>query len=355
MITLLIPTMNRSDFLIRLLRYYRDIGFQGRICVGDSSEEIHTTRTRREIGALNGKLNIFYREYPGLDNNECAGDLLESVSTPYAVLLSDDDFLVPGSLERCAMFLESHPEYSAAHGLAGTFSLKSSGAYGAFQWVESYWQRPIEGENGMQRLLDHLGNYSVTLFSVHRTDQMRAMYRNVSPVSDQAFAEMLLCSLSVIQGKVRELDCLYLVRQAHDRMYSRSGLSDVYDWITNPDWLLSYQIFRDCLAGELARQDGISVEEAREVVKQAFWSCLAQSLTKKWHGRYTPNSRLREAARRVPGLRRIWRKVRSFIPGKENEMTLSALLRSSSPYHADFVPIYWAITTPPAELPGNAG
>ena len=56
MISLLIPTMNRSDFLIRLLRYYRALGFQGCICIGDSSDAVHVERTKKAIQELQDKL-----------------------------------------------------------------------------------------------------------------------------------------------------------------------------------------------------------------------------------------------------------------------------------------------------------
>lgn len=349
LISILIPTRNRSDFLKRLLQYYSDLHFCHKIYIGDSSSSDHVEQTKNTINALKAKLKIFYYEYAGLNNAQAISNLLDSVSTPYAVLLPDDDFLVPRSLEQCAGFLESHSEYSAAHGLAALFKLKSSGAYGPFLWAGRYWQRPIEGESGAKRLLDHMGNYSVTLFSVHRTEAMRVMYKYVSMAKDKSFAlELLPCCLSVIQGKVKELDCLYLVRQDHERRYL---LPDVYDWVTSHDWLPSYETFRDCLTVELTRQDGISVDEAREVVKQAFWLYLAKGLTHKWQVRYVTDGPgfprlLRDLARRVPGLRPMWHKFRSVAVGERHEMSLSALLHPSSPHHGDFMPIYRTITTP---------
>ena len=349
-ITLLVPTMNRSEFLIRLLRYYGAIGFQGSLCIGDSSSREHVERTKRAIDSLSGKLNIVYREYPNVKHPQCMQQLVGLIPTSYAAHLADDDFLVPAALERCAMFLEAHSEYGAAHGLGILFSLESSGPHGKFAAVGRYGLRPIEAESASQRLLNHLRNYSVTLFSVHRVESWRLMYKDISLMTDRAFAgEIMPCCLSVIQGKVKELDCFYLVRQTHPQRYD---LPDVYDWIASPDWLPSYEIFCDCLTAELARQDGISLGDAREVVKQAFWSYLAQGMMLGWQERYGQDgsmlySRWREVARHVPGLRKAWHGLRSFLPGVDNQMSLQALLRPSSPYHADFMPVYRAITTAP--------
>lgn len=353
MITLLIPTMNRSDFLIRLLHYYGDLGFQGCICIGDSSDTVHVERTRKVIKVLQGKLSIVYREYPRLNDARCLQQLLDFVSTPYAAYVADDDFLTPAALEQCARFLDGHPDYSAAHGVAALISLQSSGAYGQVVGASRYRQLVIEAESASQRLLNYLSNYWVALFSVHRIESWRVMYRDISLLEDRSFGgELLPCCLSVIQGKVKELDCFYLVRQGHEQRYL---LPDTYDWITSPNWLPSHQVFRDSLAEELVRQDGISMDEARDVVKQAFWSYLAKGLNKKWQSRYSQASadarnRWRQAARAIPGARRIWRLLYSLKPKAHDEFSLPALLDPSSPYHADFMPIYRAVTTPPQEL-----
>lgn len=351
MITLLIPTMNRSDFLIRLLRYYWELGFQGCICIGDSSDTADIERTKRAIEAFQNKLNIDYREYPHLDDADCLQQLLNSVSTPYAALVPDDDFLVPAALEQCGLFLDKHPDYSAAHGIGLAIGLKSAGAHGEVAWVRHYRQTVIEGESASQRLRDHLSNYSVALFSVHRIESWREMYKDVSLLTKRLAGELLPCCLSVIQGKVKELDCLYLMRQSHHQRYS--GIS-IKDWAGSTTWLPSYQVFRDCLAKELARYDDIGIHEAQEVVDQAFSLYLASLHVEPWLRR-SAIPRLLQLARYIPGARQVWRASRSVLRSMNvigrDEIPLTSLLDSSSPYHADFMPIYRAMTDVPAEFP----
>jgi hypothetical protein len=160
------------------------------------------------------------------------------------------------------------------------------------------------------------------------------MYRDVSLLTDKAFAsELLPCCLSVLQGKVKELDCLYLVRQSHGQRYF---LPNKYDWINSPNWLPSYQVFCDCLARELARQDRISIDKAQDVVKQAFRLYLA-------HWSSTSN-RLREAIQAFPGAQRVWHALQSLNLRRRDGISLAALLRPSSSYHADFMPVYRAVT-----------
>lgn len=352
-ITLLIPTMNRSDFLIRLLRYYRDSGFQGYICIGDSSDAERIEQTRRAIEEFRDKPKIVHREYPHANTSECLLGLLDSVSTPYVVYVADDDFLVPSALEKCASFLDNHPDYNAAHGLGVAIRLQSSGVYGQVASIVHYQQPVIEAESASQRLLDHLSNYTVTLFSVHRVESWRKMFRDTSLMTNWAFAnELLPCCLSVIQGKVKELDCLYLVRQGHDqrRVTTPAGGR----WTKSPDYLPSYEVFGTCLTNALAQQDGIGADKAKVIVEQAFASYLAKSLIEPWSSRYGI-PRLLRIGRYVPGARQVWRSsrwaLRSLNLIARDEIPLQTLLGSSSPYSADFTPIYRAVTAVPTEFP----
>lgn len=345
--------MNRPDLLIRQLSYYATVGCRHTIYVGDSSETDHAEQAAAGIRILKDRVNIVYVRFSRLNATQVLSKMLPLVKEPYATYIADDDFLVPSSLERCAQFLEEHPDFSTAHGVAALFSLSSSGAYGKVAWLSRYGQRAVEHTSARQRLIDYLENYYVGLFSVHRTEDLRTETEPSMLIPDRTFhGELLPCCLSILRGKAKTMDCLYLIRQAHDRRYH---LPDIYDWITSPDWLTSYEAFRDCLAEELSRQDKVGIEEAKAVVKQAFWLYLGRYLMNKWEARYNRNgseplSRLRETARRIPGLRSAWHGMRSFLPGDYNKMSLEGLLRPSSPYHDDFMPIYRAITTPPAGL-----
>ena len=107
--------------------------------------------------------------------------------------------------------------------------------------------------------------------------------------------------------------------------------------------------FLECIAGELAKCSGISVSRARELAKEALWIYLVRHLAREWEARYGEPSRglpvrLRKAARRIPGLRKAWRAARGFTGGRKQEISLAALRRRASPYHADFAPIYQAVT-----------
>src|SRR4051812_7254501 len=100
-VTLLIPTMNRPEFVARLLQYYASVRFNGRISIGDSSGPDGLNATRIAVRALDHTLDIEYAEYPGLGLADCWKQMIDRLTTPFAAYLADDDFLVPSSIDRC--------------------------------------------------------------------------------------------------------------------------------------------------------------------------------------------------------------------------------------------------------------
>jgi hypothetical protein len=150
------------------------------------------------------------------------------------------------------------------------------------------------------------------------------------------FDELLPCCLSVILGKIKQLDGLYLIRQDHGK---RIVLPTWFEWITNEAWYPSYSTFRDCLAEAIVLQDKINLEAARNIVSQAFKVYLAQCIPRnppKW----------RSIAKQIPGARTIWH-VFQLLRNKffnDQKYCLDSILKPDSPYYKDFMPIYEIVT-----------
>lgn len=359
MVTLCVPTFNRSAFVERLLRYYAAVGFRHWIFIGDSSDPEEATRTRRAVTSWEGRLQVRYEACPGLSSCAALEHLSRLITTPYCAFLGDDDFLCPTSLDRCGAFLDTHPDYGAAHGRAILFQLETAGPYGAMGNVGPYPLATLEAATGADRLWEL---FTVSLYAllnaVHRTETWREMFRGVGEMpgtqNRNIFKDELTATcVSAIRGKVKALDGLYLVRQAHDTYH----FPHVYDWLTDAGWFPSYQIFQRRLVEELMRQDGLREEQAYAAVREDLWTYLATIVTgtvqrERAAARRRPSTG-RLVAKRIPGLRPVWRATRATIQRYRQELSLPALLHTSSPYHAEFMPIYRVMTTPPTPPEGE--
>lgn len=358
MITLCVPTKNRSAFLGRLLHYYATTGYRGVVFIGDSSDAADAMQNQQAIEPFHAQLTIRYVAYPGLSSCAAMEQMGHAIATPYCAYVADDDFLCPRGIDRCLEFLDSHPEYSAAHGEGVIFQIDSDGPYGTITNAHSYPQAVLEASSGAQRLLEFIGSGPRALLqSVHRTDTWRAMFQGVGCLAGveniNIFKDELIPScIAAIRGRVKSLQGLSLVRHAHGAIRKHPS---TYDWITHREWFPSYEFFRARVTEELVRQDGIGAEEAQRVIREIFWPYLGRSLMRSWQKQRAPTlpqgpSRMRTVLKRVPGMRRAWQGLRAIQQRWRDELSLPALLRQSSPYHGDFIPIYRVLTTRPADF-----
>ena len=100
-ITIIIPTLNRSEKLNKALLYLASLRWRGAVVVGDSSDESHAKRNRDSITLFNQNMNIKYEyldrvDYPNAGT--CLQRLSQICTTKYCVYSGDDDYLLPSIL-----------------------------------------------------------------------------------------------------------------------------------------------------------------------------------------------------------------------------------------------------------------
>ena len=279
MLTILISTRNRPEFLKRLLDYFKSVNCPYPILVGDASDN--------QQG---------YIDCRGLHYGATIKKLLEQVHTPYVIQCPDDDFIIPENLARCVEFLENRYDYVAAHGKGLVLSLNDKVA------ISTYKQPVLASGSPVGRLKAHLRHYSVGLFSVVRTVAARKMLISINPIADEALrGEILPGCLLAIQGKIKEFDFLTLVRQVH---------ADRKVLAKEPD-LTSYYTFIITVARELTPIDNIDFLGSEELIKNLYWEYRDRdtSLIEKMQRRF-------------------------------NQVKLADLLNPRHKFHKDFMPVY---------------
>ena len=349
-LTVIVPTCNRPERLLRVLRYYSASRCPAPMRVLDSSTTPLDARALEPFVARGADVAVLSYPATVLPLAKMLNGL-ERVSTPYAVIWADDDFLVPGAFEEGVRLLGGYPDISVVHGQSGLFRMDAA----QIQWVAPYPQRAILDETASARLQNHFRQCSVMFYSIARTEALRKNFEQICRLGLDwhTWGELALGGLAVIQGKAYLMDRLYMMREAHGGMFSATIHAvrsiDAFDWLVDPAVsreLGSYEMFRDCLVPELVRQDRLNAASAREAIKQAFWPYLVAQMEAKWRGPVVRRNsamaaRLRNTATQVPGLRRAWRAVRSRLP--DQAFSLEALRRRSSPYHAHFMAVYRAL------------
>ena len=117
--------------------------------------------------------------------------MLEFVQENYVAYTGDDDYVIPNSLEKCIQFLETHPEYSTAHGRGIAFSLDRIGAYGNIESLGEYQLKDNELETSSERLMLYLKEGWNSEFSVHRTKEFIETCKKRYILPDSGLCESL--------------------------------------------------------------------------------------------------------------------------------------------------------------------
>ena len=337
MIGIIIPTLNRADFLIRQLRYYQNHAPDMTVYVGDSSDGGERARTLRAIDGIRG-LHIEHSDCRGLCLQETIVKLISTVQEAYCVGAGDDDYLVPNSLRKCERFLEENLGYRTAQGRAIQFVLGNAEPYGKVSALGDYWNAPAAEENSAcARLLNYASDYWVPHFSVHRTAEFLGDFSPFATLSDPSFSCELAPNFTAIaRGKSKFIDSLYLARQVHERRYA---LPITMEWLASPTWYPAYKTLERELIDILVGLDGISEDRARAVVLDCFSNYLANSFKKQNPLSISPRTRLvRFIRRNAPALLQTAKSMRDvWLPS--SVLTLNRLRQTASPYHADFAQI----------------
>lgn len=275
-ISLVIPTYNGPNYLLRSLGYYSRVGVDFPIIVADSSSDENKKRNREVIKRF-PYLNILYLDdYPTtIIANLKISQTLERVKSKYAVLCGDDDFVTPNGIYQSIDFLERNPDFAVAYGRYIGFRLKDGKKKKQkFRWHLTYSSISIEFPSVEARLEYHLSTYvTPTFYAVHRTDLMKMVFREaLSCTDDDVFCEVLLTMLTLIQGKAKCLDVLYGARDAEP---GRGGHSpSLLDMLNAGSFDKKYARFRDCLSAHLSKHSKLPIDEAGELIDKCMSSFL---------------------------------------------------------------------------------
>ncbi len=341
-IGIIVPTMDRPDFVTRQLNYYANLKSPHAIYIADSSNEENAQIIKKEVNRLGNKLDINYQPSPVGDSIKSILQLLESVKEKYVSFIGDDDYQVPDTLSACAEFLEDNPDYETAIGKSVTIRVEGNAVYGKLEQVHDYPRYSIESDTASQRLFEYLGPKLTSITSaVLPAQHMLKYFRDAYPIKDVSIkGEELPCCFMIVAGKSKVLDRIGLVRQIHKNHFH---LDDMFDRLTNPDWNASYHKFRHLLVSAISVQDKISTEEAERSFKKAFWKHL-NILLPRFYKEYNPTetrpriSFRTKLAASFPTLKQVYKtSLRPLFTDKRQlhyEVT-----QPSSKYYKDFQPI----------------
>jgi|TARA_Y100000310_G_scaffold219702_1_gene221104 glycosyltransferase domain-containing protein len=217
-ITIVIPTYKRYPFLLRLLQFYSSYNLVIKFLILDSTPKYPKDKRLEKILSMK---NIQWKRYdPDIFFVDKIARGCQSIQTDYAVLCADDDFIIPSTLRSCVEFLNTHQDYSSAHGLYFSHPNSDSLKNKSFTlWFSD--GHSISDKSPIERLQAYLcrvdGKGYVPHYSVHRSNQFKLIWTETQNyVSDWGMSEIFPCCMSLIYGKMKVLREFYASREKNN-------------------------------------------------------------------------------------------------------------------------------------------
>jgi glycosyltransferase domain-containing protein len=333
-VAILIPTMNRLEFVERVVGYYDSLNSPHPIYIGDASGPETVARTVTILKRFTN-VEVKYFTWEGLVGNVTLLKLAEIArrECQFCVYSGDDDFLIPSSVTSCAEFLAENKGYRTAQGRAAIIELNQSGAYGDIRGLEQYWgANSLEQNTSLERLEQFSKKYYVMEFSVHRIEEYLDDSEYFLKVKNQLLGEAMHCHTFAIKGKSKLIDCLYLVRNVSaDR--KASGL---LDWVMSPDWSSDTHTSIDGLSIAMHEASDLSLEQSRKKIIEIY-----KNLVNSWINKFSKKKEsvpfLAGVKRLLPdGLKKLLRQLSTLVMD-ESDMRLLQSKRSR--FYDEFQPV----------------
>jgi len=373
-VSILIPTIDRSLFMIRALHFYSSVGFNGHVCIGDSSGPIEFQRTQEVVQKLSEKLKIVHRHYPTSDfPNEATvvKSLITLAPTKYVCQYGDDDFLIPSGVSECVGFLDKNEDYVGACGKSRIeFTLKKSSLYfGQITETVKVDENDFDKVNAKDRFTTYMRNAVAPTYNIYRKTIFENMYRRTDVALTRYFGpEVLVSAIAALSGKAKSLNVFTVMFQVHDQHVFGWYKQSIYDTIVDPTFSRSVSILREEFVKGLKKHDGLSSEAALKVVDRELWEHITRMLSWQFKEKHfsenaDPNSSFWVRLKRLPGIGApinvsliscYWwmRKVLRHWIRKQNSKSYSvnSLGSVDSIYREEFSLVSRFLLAPPTEL-----
>lgn len=333
-VAILIPTMNRPEFIKRIVTYYNSLNSPHPIYIGDASNSEVATRITIFLKNIRN-VNVKYFHWEGLGVNQTIIKLAEAAqnSSGYCAVHGDDDYFIPLSLTRCAEFLSQNPDYRTVQGRSALFTLDRPGPFGNLKSLVQYWGiNELEQLESIDRLMAFEQNYYVLQFATHRIDEFLNASQDYLNIVDDSIGELLHCFTFAILGKSKFLNFLYLIRNSHEDIDHAKFL----DWCALDYWSSDCKKIVNSLTEALHDTSEISMKEAAHIVSDILKRRFVQKILKDY--RIQKRGYLIKLKQMMPDyIKNLIRRIKCS-PKYDTDMRL--LISDKSLFHSDFLPVY---------------
>ncbi len=264
MLSLIIASIDRSDFLINYIKCLEYQNFKGQLLIGDSSKKKHLIRIKNFLSNHKFNFEINYYSMPNHLPHQCISKLVKKVKYDYSMWICDDDLLVLSTVNKCINFLKKNPNYSGAGGKALFVHIKNKNLTA----ITNYQLESLSNPNSLNRVKKLSENYQVVQYAITRTSGMKMRYNISSKNFDKGIgAELYPTFYLAAMGKIKFFDDLFCVRQNHERRIILKKLSKIK---SNKNYKKSVNILIQNISVYISKKDNLKFKNVKNKMVSFF-------------------------------------------------------------------------------------
>lgn len=284
-LTVIIPTYERQDVLLRQVAYWGNS--QATVVIVDGSS---SPLPRDVLSAIGKLLNLryLYSPTPMHDRLRLAS---EHIQTPYAVMHGDDEFFLKSSLCRVIDRLDADSGLSACNGQSIGFKYVTQDGAGSVEYYDAgytHWRYAVEGGSAKDRLLFAMNSYNAaTSYAVLRAPVWANSWGDVREWTSPYAGEMYQAIATYLAGRLETIDEPLMLRSGENPPVSSASSFNrrlqFYDWWQSPQYKSERIDFSERLVRKAMCETGLDSGEASAVVSAAVETYIRYCAIKaKW-------------------------------------------------------------------------
>ena len=302
MISIIIPTFQRSEFLKRKLYHLKLQNCKYEIIILDTSLGIHLKKNKRLIEKYKNCLNLNYFD---LDKkfhfNKKIFFGIKYIKNKYSIISFDDDFLNLEALDDSLNFLEKQRNYVGANGYVLNYihapkknhTLKRIPILGKFDVFDHH--------NILERNKQYLFSNAVRnqIFNLYRTHVLKKIYKPLENRPWKKYTEILFNIAAISSGKIKLIKKIFEIRTVN---YNKEKYQDIsvpnfrstfYQDFDNNDFISLLNSYKTIFKHFIKKDKFVDVDKAYcEIINIYFCHRIktyySQELTRLKKGGFKP-------------------------------------------------------------------
>ena len=267
MLTIVIPSYCRQDFIIRQCAYWH--GFDASVIIMDGSPKPLADNIQEIIADL---CNITY-----VHSNADLVDRIKHASTliktPYAVMCGDDEFLLASGMSNAIALLEQDQDLGACIGQSLRYYLSNDGSKCNYGTGYDTYRYEIKHNTIQERLKASVKNYNgATCYAVTRSSIWSKSWGDLQGYSSGYVLELEHAFTTYIWCKLASVDDVYWMRSDENPPAETTDVSrlPVETWWASDEFKTERMNFVTKLADRLISAHRIGRENAEDLIVKVF-------------------------------------------------------------------------------------